>query len=133
MDRAAFTRNTLRDFVSHLCLGIAHDDIVVGGEESVCDFPLGCERFSAAGRTQNQAVGVFEPLAVHHDEVVGDSCCQSRRMSWQLCFCAMLAAWNTFVSSSWGVRPVLNTRKVSRNIRSFWLCSSFKRFLASRP
>ena len=61
------------------------------------------------------------------------SCCQSRRISWQLCFWAMLAAWNTLVSNSWGVRPVLNTRKVSRNIRSFWLCSSFKRFLASRP
>ena len=70
MDRAAFTRNTLRDFVSHLCLGIAHDDIVVGGEESVGDFPLGCEGFSAAGRAENQAVRVFELLAVYHNQVV---------------------------------------------------------------
>ena len=55
-----------------LCLGIAHDDIVVCGEEGIGDFTLGCERFPAAGRAQNQAVGVFEPLAVHHDEVVGE-------------------------------------------------------------
>ena len=56
-----------------LGLGIAHDDIVVRGEESVCNFALCCERFPAAGRAQNQAVGVFQPLAVHHDEVVGES------------------------------------------------------------
>ena len=27
----------------------------------------------------------------------------------------------------------VKNQKVSRNIRSFWLCSSFSRFLASRP
>ena len=72
MDRAAFARNTLRDFVSHLGLGITDDDIVIRGEESVGDFPLGCEGFSTAGGTQNQAVRVFELFAVHHDEVVGE-------------------------------------------------------------
>ena len=70
MDRAAFTRNTLRDFVSHLVLGITDDDVVVRGEKCVGDLPLGCEGFSASGRAQNQAVRVFELLAVHHDEVV---------------------------------------------------------------
>ena len=72
MDRAAFARNTLRDFVSHFCLRVADNDVVVCGEKCVGDFPLGCERFPAAGRAQNQAVGVFELLAVHHDEVVGE-------------------------------------------------------------
>ena len=33
----------------------------------------GCEGFSAARRAEDQAIGVFEPLAVHHDEVVGES------------------------------------------------------------
>ena len=31
------------------------------------------------------------------------------------------------------MRPVFSTRKVMRNIRSFWLCNSFKSALASLP
>ena len=90
MDRAAFTRNTLRDFVSHFCLGITDDDIVVCGKEGIGNFPLGCERFPASGGAQNQAVGVFEPLAVHHDEVVGESIkavveCAGPRLEQLLC------------------------------------------------
>ena len=72
MDRAVFARNTLRDFVSHLAFWVADNDVVVGGEECIGDFPLCCEGFSAAGRAENQAVRVFELLAVHHDEVVGE-------------------------------------------------------------
>ena len=50
MDRVAFTRNTLRDFVSHLRLRVADDDIVVCDEEHVGDLPLGGEGLAAAGR-----------------------------------------------------------------------------------
>ena len=75
---------------SVLSLRITDDDIIVCGEESVGDFTLGCEGFSAAGRAQNQAVGVFELLAVHHDEVVGESIqavveCAGPRLEQLLC------------------------------------------------
>ena len=73
MDRAAFTRNTLRDFVSHLAFRIANDDIIICDQEGVGNLTLGAEGFAGTGRAQNQAVRVFELLAVHHDEVVGES------------------------------------------------------------
>lgn len=71
MDRVAFTRNTLRDFVSHLCLRVADDDIIRSEQKAVGDLALGAERFTGTRRAENQAVGVFQQLAVHHDKVVG--------------------------------------------------------------
>ena len=71
MDRVAFTRNTLRDFVSHLSLWVVHDDIIVCHQKSVCDLALCRETFAGAGSTQNQAIGVLQLLPVHHDKVVG--------------------------------------------------------------
>ena len=50
MDRVAFTRNTLRDFVSHLGLRVTDDDIIAGEQEAVSDLTLGAERFAAARR-----------------------------------------------------------------------------------
>ena len=70
MDRVAFTRNTLRDFVSHLTFWVADDDIIVGDEEHVGDLPLCGKALAAAGRTKDEAVGVLETLAIYHDEVV---------------------------------------------------------------
>ena len=54
-----------------LRLRVADDDIVVCDEEHVGDLPLGGEGLAASGRTQDQPVGVFQQLSVHHDEVVG--------------------------------------------------------------
>ena len=71
MDRAAFTRNTLRDFVSHLCLGIADDDVIIRNQEGVGNLTLGAEGFAGTGGAQNQAIGVLELLPVHHNEVLG--------------------------------------------------------------
>ena len=71
MDRVAFTRNTLRDFVSHLCFRVADDNIIVRHQKSVGDLTLCRETFARTGSAQNQAIGVFQLLAVHHDKVVG--------------------------------------------------------------
>ena len=71
MDRVAFTRNTLRDFVSHLGFRVADNDVVVGNEESVCHFPLCRKGFSASRRSQDKPVGVFKLLAVAEYHVVG--------------------------------------------------------------
>lgn len=71
MDRVAFTRNTLRDFVSHLCLRVADDDIIRSEQETVGDLSLGAEGLAGTRRTENQAIGVLQQLAVHHDKVVG--------------------------------------------------------------
>ena len=54
-----------------LGLRVADDDIIRSQQEAVGDLALGAEGFAAARRTQNQAVGVFQQFAVHHDEVVG--------------------------------------------------------------
>ena len=51
-------------------LGIAHDHVVAGQDEHDEHLPLGRERFAAAGRAEDQPVGIFEQLAVHHDQVV---------------------------------------------------------------
>ena len=71
MDRVAFTRNTLRDFVSHFGFGVTDDDVILGDEEGVRHFALGGEGLTGTGCTQDQPVGVLEPLAVNHDHVVG--------------------------------------------------------------
>ena len=71
MDRVAFTRNTLRDFVSHLTFRVADDNIIVRHEERVADFTLCTEGLAGAGSAQNQAVGIFQFFAVHHDKIAG--------------------------------------------------------------
>ena len=71
MDRVAFTRNTLRDFVSHFAFGIVHNNIIVRHQKSVCDFTLCRETFAASRSAQNQAIRVLQLLPVHHDKVVG--------------------------------------------------------------
>ena len=40
MDRVAFTRNTLRDFVSHFRFGVADDNIIIRNQERIGDFTL---------------------------------------------------------------------------------------------
>ena len=71
MDRVAFTRNTLRDFVSHFAFGVVDDNIIVRHQKSVGDFTLCRETFAASRSAQNQAIRVLQLLAVHHDQVVG--------------------------------------------------------------
>ena len=71
MDRVAFTRNTLRDFVSHLTFRVTDDDIIVRHEERIADLTLCRETFAASRCAKNQAVGVLQLLPVHHDKVVG--------------------------------------------------------------
>ena len=71
MDRVAFTRNTLRDFVSHLCFRVADDNIIVRHQKSVGDLTLCRETFATARSAENQPVGVFQLLPVHHDKVIG--------------------------------------------------------------
>ena len=71
MDRVAFTRNTLRDFVSHLSLWVVHDNIIVCDQKGVCDLTLCRETFARAGSAENQTIGVLQLLPVHHDKVVG--------------------------------------------------------------
>ena len=71
MDRVAFTRNTLRDFVSHLTFRVTDDDIIVRHEERITDLTLCAEGFTGTGSAQNQTVGVLQLFAVHHDKVVG--------------------------------------------------------------
>ena len=50
--------------------GVTDDNIVIGDKEHIGDFALCGEGFTGTGRTENQAVGVFEQLAVYHDKVV---------------------------------------------------------------
>ena len=71
MDRVAFTRNTLRDFVSHFAFGVVDDNIIVCHEERIADLTLCTEGFTGAGGAEDQAIGVLQLLPVHHDQVVG--------------------------------------------------------------
>ena len=71
MDRVAFTRNTLRDFVSHFAFGVVDDNIIIRHQKGVGDLTLCRETFAGTGSTQNQAIGVLQLLPVHHDKVVG--------------------------------------------------------------
>src|SRR5699024_6769387 len=54
-----------------LGLRVADNDIIRSQQEAVGDLALGRKALAGTGRTQNQAVGVFQQLAVHHDEVIG--------------------------------------------------------------
>ena len=49
---------------------VADDDVVVGNEKSVCDFPLRRKALAASGCSQDKPVRVFQPLAVTEDHVV---------------------------------------------------------------
>ena len=71
MDRAVFIHNTLRDFVSHFCFRVADDNIIVRHQKCVGDLTLCTEGLARAGSAEDQPIGVFQLLAVHHDEVVG--------------------------------------------------------------
>ena len=73
MDRVAFTHNTLRDFVSHFAFGIIDNNIIVRHQKRIGNFTLCRETFTGAGSTQNQAIRVFQLLAIHHNQVVGQS------------------------------------------------------------
>ena len=53
-----------------LGFGVTDDDVILRDEEGVRHFALGGEGFTGTGRTQDQPVGVLEPLAVNHDHVV---------------------------------------------------------------
>lgn len=70
MDRVADYSNLLCDFLSHLGLGVADDNVIVSNEKHVGDLPLCGKALAASGRTKDEAVGVLETLAVYHDEVV---------------------------------------------------------------
>ena len=71
MDRVAFTRNTLRDFVSHFAFGIIDNNIIVRHQKGVCNFTFCRETFARAGSAEDQTVGILQLLPVHHDKVVG--------------------------------------------------------------
>ena len=73
MDRVAFTRNTLRDFVSHFAFGVVDDNIIVRHQKSVCDLALCRETFAASRSAEDQAVGVLQFLPIYHNQVVGQS------------------------------------------------------------
>ena len=73
MDRVAFTRNTLRDFVSHFAFGVVDDNIIVCHQKSVGDLTLCRETFAGTGSAENQTVRIFQLFAIHHDKVVGQS------------------------------------------------------------
>ena len=73
MDRAVFIHNTLRDFVSHLSFRVADDDIIAGKQKAVGDFSFCAKGLAGTRCPKYQAVGVFQQLSVHHDEVVGQS------------------------------------------------------------
>ena len=53
-----------------LALGIADDDVIIGQQNDVADLTLCRERFSGARCAQNQAIGIFQFLAIHHDQVM---------------------------------------------------------------
>ena len=71
MDRVAFTRNTLRDFVSHFAFGVVDDNIIVRHQKSVGDLTLCRETFARAGSAEDKPIGIFQLLPVYHDQVVG--------------------------------------------------------------
>ena len=71
MDRAVFIHNTLRDFVSHFAFGVVDDNIIIRHQKGVCNFTLCRETFARAGSAEDQTIGVFQLLPVHHDKVVG--------------------------------------------------------------
>ena len=56
---------------SILCLRVADDDVIIGEQKTVSDLALGAEGLTGTGCTKDQAIGVLQQLAVHHNEVVG--------------------------------------------------------------
>ena len=50
---------------------VTDDNIIAGKQKAVGDFSFCAEGLTGTRRTQNQAVGVFQQLSIHHDEVVG--------------------------------------------------------------
>ena len=54
-----------------LRLRVTDDDIIGCEKKTVGDLTLGAEGLAGTRGAEDQAVGVFEQLAVHHDEVVG--------------------------------------------------------------
>ena len=71
MDRVAFTRNTLRDFVSHFILRVTDDDVILRGQHDIGDLPLAAHGLAAARRAEHKAVGASGLLAVQQDHVAG--------------------------------------------------------------
>ena len=71
MDRAVFIHNTLRDFVSHFAFGVVDDNIIVRHQKSVCDLALCRETFARARSAEDEAVGIFEPLSINHNQIIG--------------------------------------------------------------
>ena len=71
MDRVAFTRNTLRDFVSHFAFGVVDDNIIVRHQKCVGNLTLCTEGLARAGSAEDQTIRVFQLFPVHHDKVVG--------------------------------------------------------------
>ena len=54
-----------------LSLWVIDDNIIIGHEKCVCDFTFCTERFARAGSAEDKAVGILEPLSVHHDQITG--------------------------------------------------------------
>ena len=52
---------------------VTDNNIITGKQKAVGNFSFCAEGLTGTRRTQNQAVGVFQQLSVHHDEVVGQS------------------------------------------------------------
>lgn len=73
MDRVAFTRNTLRDFVSHFILQVTDDDIILCGQHDIGDLPFAAHGLAAARRAEHKTVGTTGLLAIQQDHVVGKS------------------------------------------------------------
>ena len=71
MDRAVFIHNTLRDFVSHFAFGIVDDNIIVCNQKGVGNFTLCRETFARARSAEDEAVGIFEPLSINHNQIIG--------------------------------------------------------------
>ena len=71
MDRAALTRNTLRDLVSHLGLRVTDIHVVLRTEEHAQNLGFAAHGLAAAGRPQLQSVGAARPFPVQHNHVAG--------------------------------------------------------------
>ena len=71
MDRVAFTRNTLRDFVSHFAFGVVDDNIIIRHQKGICDFTLCRETFARTGSAKDKPIWIFQLLSVHHNQIIG--------------------------------------------------------------
>ena len=66
------TSNLLRDFLSHLTLRVADEDIIVCRNGDEHHFFLCAEGLTAAGNTQPERIGVQEVLLVTDYHVAGN-------------------------------------------------------------